>query len=281
MAHVSSRGELPLWSDQLRFLRVHRALICALAVTGLLLGFAWSTTQPTVYAATSSVVLTPVPKYVLPTGVGLVPPEVSIDTDAQLLYSPVVLDKVADALGIDPGSAMDHLAVTATANSHALHITATASSPELAATAANAAVEGLTRVRRDTLGSLRLDQVRLLRLWTTDQEDLLAQAPGVGAVIPAVDDLFAQVLELQTSLDELEEARATPVQVIDPATPPRRAVRSNIEVPLVSGLMLGALLGCLTGAARERRAVSVLSTRGSSTRASSHLLRPTALTTSG
>lgn len=282
MAHVTERPTLPLWSDQLRFVRVHALLLGSLGVVGLLLGLAWSATQPTSYAATSSVVLTPVPKYVLPTGEGVLPPQVSIDTDAQLLHSPVVLRRVATALGTGSAAAMDHLSVTATANSDALHVTATAASPELAAAAANAAVDGLAQVRRDTLGSLRLDQLRLLRLWTTDQEGVLARAQGVGAIIPASDELFAHVLELRTSLRELEEARALPVQVVDAAVPPQRPVRANVEVPLVSGLMLGALVGCLIGAGLDRRAVAT-STHSSrrATPRPSLALRLTPPTTSG
>jgi hypothetical protein len=85
--------------------------------------------------------------------------------------------------------------------------------------------------------------MRLLRLWTAGQEKLLAQTQGSGVVIPDADDLFATVLELQTSLGELEEARSSPVTVIDPAVPPRRTVRSNSEVPVTSGVMLGAVKG--------------------------------------
>ena len=287
MAVVTDQRGLPLLSDHLRFVWAHRVLVCALASVGLLAGLAWASAQTTVYAATSSVTLTPVPKYVLPTGVGLVPPEVSIDTDAQLLHSPVVLDRVGEALGIDTDAAMEHLGVTATANSHVLHVTATATDPERAAAAANAAVDGLAQVRRDTLGSLRLDQVRLLRLWTTGQEDLLAQALGVGVVIPAGDELFAQVLALETALDELEEARANPVRAIDPAVPPTRPLRSNAEVPLTSGVMLGALLGCLLAALRVRHArhhratdhLAGLSLPGLST--SRPTTRPTSLPTTG
>lgn len=249
---MTDPGGLPLLTDHLRTLWARRLVVGLLTGLGLVGGLAWASALDTVFTATASVTLTPVPKYVLPTGVGLAPPEVSIDTDAQLLHSPVVLDEVGTALGVDPASAMDHLSMTATANSHVLHVTATAADPERAAAAANAAVEGLGRVRRDTLGALRLDQVRLLRLWTTGQEDLLARAPGVGVVIPAADELFAQVLSLETALDELEQARANPVTVIDPAVPPTRPLRSNAEVPITSGLMLGAVLGCVVAAARTR-----------------------------
>lgn len=281
MEVVTQPRGLPLWSDHLRTVWRHRVLVGTLSLAGLLAGLAWSSTQPVAYAATSTVVLTPVPKYVLPTGTGLKPPEVSIDTDAQLLHSPIVLARVGAALGTDADSAMDHLSVTATANSHVLHVTATAGSPERAAAAANAAVEGLARVRRTTLGALRVDQLRLLRLWTTGQEDLLAEASGVGAIIPAGDDLFAQVFDLKSALSELEHARSTPVQDIDPAVPPRRGVRSNAEVPLMSGLMLGALIGCLIGAVVDRRTASATTPYRSGTRPPSLTVRPTALTTTG
>lgn len=281
MASVTAPPGLPLLRDQVTSVWHHRRLIGALMVIGLLAGIAWAAVQPTAYAATASVTLAPVPKYVLPTGVGLVPPEVTIDTDAQLLYSPVVLQAVGAALGTPADSAMEHLAVSASPNTHVLHVTATASTAVAAAAAANAAVDGLARARRNSLGSLRLDQLRLLRLWTAGQEKLLAQAQSRRVVILDNEDLFAGVLSLQTSLRELEEARAAPVRVIDPAAPPKRAVRSNSEVPIVSGLMLGALLGLLGAAVLDRVAQSRRSTIRLARVPATVLLRPTALTNRG
>ena len=278
---MSTPRELPLLSDHVRFVWRHRVLVGVLAVIGVVVGSAWAATQETAYAATASVALTPVPKYVLPTGVGLLPPEVSIDTDAQLLNSPEVLDGVGAALGVPADAAMQQLAVTATANSRVLHVTVRASSPDAAAAAANAAIDGLARARRDSLGSLRLDQLRLLRLWTAGQEKLLAQAQSRRVVIPDTEDLFATVLDLQTSLRELEEARARPVTVLDRAVPPSRSVRSNVEVPLVSGLMLGALLGCLVAAAREHDHAHRRRRAGTAALATFVHLRPSVQTSQG
>jgi uncharacterized protein involved in exopolysaccharide biosynthesis len=243
---------LPLWSDYTRFVGRHRATIGALMGLGLLAGLAWSQLQPPTFSATASVALAPVPVYVIASTTELVPPEVSIDTDAQLLHSPRVLGAVGDALGKDADVASDHLSVTASPNSHVLHVTVTAASEQLAATAADAAVTAFVEVRRHALGALRRNQLRQLRLLVSDREHLLAKEQARRLVIPAYDALFAQILELRASLHELEEARREPAEVVRPAVPPRDADYANTEVPITSGAMVGLLGGCLLGAARDR-----------------------------
>lgn len=243
---------LPLWSDYPRFVRRHRAVIGVLMGLGLLAGFAWSLQQPATFSATASVALAPVPVYVTASTTELVPPEVSIDTDAQLLHSPQVLGAVGDALGRDADVVSEQLSVTASPNSHVLHVTVTAGSAQLAVTAADAAVAAFVKVRRTALGALELDQLRQLRLFVSAQEQLLAQEQARRVVIPADDELFAQILELRTSLDELEEARTQPAEVVRPAVPPGGPDYANTEVPATSGAMVGLLAGSLLGAAGDR-----------------------------
>ncbi|WP_457205719.1 hypothetical protein [Nocardioides sp. P5_C9_2] len=281
MAVLTEPPGLPLLSDHARFAWRHRAVIGALMALGLLAGLAWSLVQPTSYSSTASVALAPVPKYVLPTGIGVVPPAVSIDTDAQLLYSPAVLGAVARVLGTDEDVAFQHMSVTASPTSRVLHLAVTASSRTTAAEAANAAVSALVQVRRDSLGALRADQLRLLRLWTAGQEDLLAQAQGTQAVIPADDDVVAQVIALREGLQELEEARLSPAEVVDPATPATLPDASNAQVPLTSGAMLGLLAGCLIGVRRDRRRLAVASTQNLRPRTHPVGPVPAALTTQG
>ena len=253
MGVMTQHPGLPLWSDYPRFVRRHRTRIGALMALGLLVGLAWSFVQPTTYSATASVALAPVPKYALPTGVGLAPPEVSIDTDAQLLQSPKVTTAVGEVLGTKADAALAHLSVTASPNSHVLHVTVTASSAPRAAEAANAAGAALVEVRREALGALRLDQLRLVRFWVAGQEELLAREQSRRLVIPASDDLYAQLVELRTGLQELEEARLTPAEVLSPALPASGPDYGNAEVPVTSGAMLGLLVGCLLGARHDRR----------------------------
>jgi hypothetical protein len=252
MAFVTQPRGLLLWSDYRQFVRRHRAWIGACMGLGLMVGYVWSLGQPTTYSATASVFLVPVPKYVTPSTTELVPPEVSIDTDAQLLNSPEVLRTVADVTGADADAVSDDLSVTASPNTHVLHVTVAAGSADDAADAANAAVAALVEVRRNVLGALRISQLQQLRLLITDREDQLRQEQAKGMVIPANDDMFTQILDLQSGLQTLEEARRQPAEVVSPAVAPRHADYANTEVPLVSGVMVGLICGCLLGAARDR-----------------------------
>ena len=250
MAVVTARPELPLWSDYVAFVRRHRTIVGAFMGVGLLVGFVVALGHTASYSATASVALVPVPKYVTTSATELSPPAVTIDTDAQLLHSPRVLMQVADILDTDPETASDHLSVTASPNSHALHVTVTADSARRAAEAANAAVTALVEVRRAALGALRIDQLRQVRLLIGGQQELLSQR----VAIPTFDSTSAEILALSTKLDELEDARSDPVQPISEAVPPQHADRADVEVPLVSGVMIGLLCGCLAGVLRDRAA---------------------------
>ncbi len=252
MADLTRSAGLPLLSDYPRFVRRHRAVIGLLTAFGGLLGIVWAIAQPPSFSATASVVLVPVPVYVTPSTGGLLPPEVSIDTDAQLLRAPRVLGAIGDAVGTDAQAAQDHLTVTAAPNSHVLHVTVSASSAEVAARAADAAVATFVDVRRAALGALASNQLRQLRLFVTDQEDLLAREQGRRLVIAGNDELFAQTLDLRAGLEELEQARREPARVVRPAVPATTADHANAEVPITSGAMLGLLTGLLLGAGRDR-----------------------------
>lgn len=258
MDALTRSPRLPLLSDYSAFVRRHVLLIGALVGVGLAAGLAWSMHQPSRFSATASVALVPVPVYVAPTTTELVPPEVSIDTDAQLLRSPAVLGAIGEALGTDPDAAAEHLSVTASPNTHVLHVTVTAPTASLAALGANAAVTVFIDVRRDSLGALGEDQLRLLRLLGGDPvgesdaaEGSDAEDEGDALVLPPTDELSEQVLAARAGLDELEEARRAPAEMVRPASAPRHADYANTEVPLTSGAMLGLLAACLLGAARD------------------------------
>lgn len=253
MAVLTESRDLPLLSDYPRFVRGHRVGVGVLMCLGLLFGFVWSMGQPATFSATASLVLTPVPKYLSPLSTAIAPPEVTIDTDAQLLRSPAVRTAVARILGTDADMAATHLSVTATPNSNILHVTVKAATARMAADAANAAVRALIDVRSNALGSLQHDQLRQLRHVVHGQAHALARAQAGQVVIPAADDLFIQLLDLKTSLSEVAEARKTPADVVDPAVPPRRHDYPNTEIPIVSGGMIGFLCGLMFGAARDRR----------------------------
>jgi uncharacterized protein involved in exopolysaccharide biosynthesis len=246
------RAGLPLLSDYSRFANRQRARIAACTVLGLAAGLVWALLQPSTHSATASVLLPPVPVYVMPSVDELPPPEVTIDTDAQLLGSPQVLAAVAEALGTDATQAADALTVTASAQTSVLHVTVSAGGATEAAVAANAAVDALVDVRRRSLGSLQGEQLRQLQFLALDQERLLARAQARRIVVPVRDELFQRVLAVRSRVAELESARQVPAEVVEPARAPTTPDHSNDEVPLTSGAMLGLLSGCLAGAARDR-----------------------------
>jgi hypothetical protein len=261
MGPVNGRGGLPLLSDHTDFLRRHRAVLAALALAGLLAGYGWSMQQPGTFSATASVALAPVPVYVMTSTDELVPPEVTVDTDAQLLRSDEVLDAIGAVLDTDREESARHLSVTASANTHVLHIDVTAGSAEDAATAANAAATALVDVRRRSLGALQENQLRIIRMLAGEHSSDLQQLDEQDLLSPTNDQQLAQILSARASLDELEEARATPAEVVSPAGPPVHADYANTEVALTSGAMLGLVAGCLIGALRDRRALALPSHR--------------------
>lgn len=248
---LTSAG-LPRLADYLDFVRRQRVLLALFVVVGLVAGWGWSASQPRTYTASTSVVLAPVPVYVIPATAGLLPPEVSIDTDAQLLQSPEVLAAIGLVTGERTAEVVEHLSVTATPQSHVLHLHVSAASASLAARAADAAAAALVEVRRRALGALTQGQLRQLRLYVAGQEALLAREQARRLVVPGQDDLFSQVEELRNGLRELEEARRTPAQVVGRADVPTRPDHANTEVPTTSGAMLGLLAGWLVGSARDR-----------------------------
>lgn len=252
MVDLRGNAPLPLASEYARFGRRHAGRIIVTIAVGLLGGLGVTLVQPATYSATASVALTPVPVYVMPTVPELAPPPVSIDTDAQLLLSPPVLEAVGQALGVDPEESERHLSVSATANSHILHVTVRDTDRDRAEHAADAAALALIAVRRETLGSLTHEQIRQVRFQALAQEGLLAREQARRVVVPSRDDLFSSLLELRTRVSELREARAEPALVIAPAANRGRTDYANTEVPLTSGAALGLVLGCLLSAFRDR-----------------------------
>ena len=132
-------------------------------------------------------------------------------------------------------------------------MTVTAASADLAAKAADAAVAAFVDVRRDALGAIG-------RRPAAPTAAARQRSGGPAAPMSKPDGWSSRrttscsprSLELRASLDELEEARREPAEVVRPAVPPGNANHANTEVPMTSGAMVGLLGGCLLGAGRDR-----------------------------
>jgi hypothetical protein len=221
-------------------LRASAGVIVVLALVGALLGgvVAWRWT-PT-YDATASVLLAPSPLYLDPLTDDEEAREITIDTEASMVYSEQAVQQVRSELGLPPGfDVRGSIRVTAPPNSRVLQITARSDDPTRAEQVADAAAAAFLAVRSDYLDQRR-EQTRQ-RL-----ERQLASVAGRGVIlvpdgedgsavpVPAEDEVRAALRALALSSTEagrqLRPAQAEPV-------------RRQVEVPVVSGMLLGALAG--------------------------------------
>jgi hypothetical protein len=218
------------------------------ALVGLAVTSALYLGRPVQYASTVALELTSVAPLVdlNPTGPRL--DDVTIDTDAVVTTADPVVDAVAAAVGSDPEDVRSALTVRARPLSRVLEVTyTTTASPDAAREGVTAAAEAYLDLRE----KLIIDPVRSY----------------VSGVVKATDTVQSdstivgdQISRGQAGLElRLERAEAyeinlpLPGAVVASASSPT-ARRGVVDVALMSGAMLGALLGFVIGLGWERRA---------------------------
>lgn len=206
------------------------------AVVGALVGMVWLFATPKTYAATVALELTSVAPQVNITSVGARPDPLTIDTDAQIAKSDAVLDAVMRTGSTDMTHVRNSLEISARPLTRVMTITYSASSATEAIKGASAAAAAFLTERE----SLIVEPVRKY-LQSVESQD--AQIPGAGRSPsqPAPDlwelearhqAALASAIRLQGSGEILEAARITTA-----------GERGDAEVPVVTGTVLGALLG--------------------------------------
>jgi uncharacterized protein involved in exopolysaccharide biosynthesis len=244
--------DLPTLGRYLRFVSRHGWLIGVLMTAGVVSGVVWGWQQPPTYEARSSIALQPVPAYVS-IQTSRQPPDVTIDTDAQLFRSPEVLDAVAAATGGRPDEVPDRVRITATPLSRVLHVTVEATSPTAAAAGANAAADAFVAARAEHLGALQEEQALALAARVAQLRERISSRRSLELNVGAADTTVAEVRALEARLRELDIARLEPAEVIRVAEPPTEAEPVNVSVRATSAAMVGLLLALGIGAARDQR----------------------------
>jgi capsular polysaccharide biosynthesis protein len=243
-AQLSPRSSSPSLESMWARVRRSARLIMVLSVLGGLLGavVAWSWTP--MYEATAPVLLAPSPLYLdLSSDEG--PKEITIDTEASMVFSEQAIGRVRGELGLpESPDVRDSIRVTAPPNSRVLEITVRDDDPARAAAIADAVAVAYLEVRNDYLAQRR-DQVR------EQIEQQLSSVAGRGMVVTpggAEDDGSGigstQVLaedELRAALTSLSLVSTDAGTVLRPAV--AQPARKQAEVPIVSGALLGALAG--------------------------------------
>jgi O-antigen ligase len=226
-----------------------RLLIVSVVLGALAGGFLATRWTPT-YEATAPVLLQASPVYLDPLATDAVR-EITVDTEASMVYSEETIARVRDEFDLgDEPDLRESVRVTAPPNTRVLRITVVGDDPDRAAALADALAVSYLEVRDEYLEQRR-EQVR------RQLEDQLAASAGLGLVesVETEDDSGAPVgevlveEELRRQLADLELGSSGAGRLLRPAQTER--VRAPIEVPVVSGALIGGLLGLAAMAFRD------------------------------
>jgi Mrp family chromosome partitioning ATPase len=266
-------------------LRRGRAVVVAAAVVMAVAAVLWSVRGPKTWTAATRLVLTPT--LIEPSesaGEGSrtpVPePQFPIDTQAELLRSPAVAVRVANALGLrTPPDRLVAQVRTDVVTRNVLEISASASDPKLAVALANRFTSEYLRYRRqqevrwklDRAKQLEADQVAL-RNRVRQVEQRIATLSALAASRPTDpvkrDRLVRQVEELRWQrrqllrdagtqsalIDELRISGAAPAvgDVIEPARDATLTTLLQPKLAAAIGVLLGLVLGAGIAWIRDR-----------------------------
>ena len=205
---------------------------------GAIAGMVWLFATPKTYEATIVLELTSVAPQVNITSVGARPDPVTIDTDAQIVMSDAVVDAVTRTSSRDRTDVRNSLDVSAVPLTRVMNITYGADSATEAIKGASTAAAAFL----DEKERLIVDPVRNY-LQSVESRDAQVSGAG-GSLSKASPDLWelearsqsamAAEIRLQGAGEILEAARIT-----------ASGDRGDVEVPVVTGTALGALLGLL------------------------------------
>jgi capsular polysaccharide biosynthesis protein len=242
-------------------------LIVAAAAVGLVLGLALTALQKPTYRATASVLVTP-------TGVqnsadlanGRTNTEINLDTEAQLMRSTEVADRVRRMLrsSASANDLVKKVEVTVPPNTEVLSISFVADSPNMAQAGAHAFAVGYLEQRASTAQAKLDDQVKKVQ----------AVSSGLGATLRGIADkltklpnaspdrayaaaqrnlLTTQLSALNQLLGRLTTTVVTPGRLLTDAQLPTAPRSPSRWVNVASGLAAGLLVGVLLAWARGRR----------------------------
>lgn len=218
-----------------------RWLTVLLAVlVAALAGVAFAEAAPDRYAATASLVVTPVVSNPM-TGSR---EDVNIRTEQEILGSRAVAARAADSLGIplESGSYLRaDVETAAPSGSQILQVTVGANNPAEAAAGANAIAEAYLEFRRETTENVSVQYIEGI-----DEQiaDLRSQPAS-----PAIESLIAT---LQQQRSSLALSNTEPGRIIGVASPPNSPSGPGAMITTAGVAMAGLLLGIAAAVSRER-----------------------------
>lgn len=198
-------------------------LILTVAMLGAAAGGAVAVRAPTVYAAKTLLLLAPAPLTLdTSTGSTVASGNITVDTEAALVLSEAVLDPLTGP-GLSAADLRDRIAITATPNTQVLTLEYRDTDRDRAAVVVGALAENYLSSRGAYLAQRRQQVLHML-------DDALAGSPD-----PTTES------EIRAYITEVRLTNTQAGEVIRGAETGR--IRNEIEVPVVSGAMVGLLVG--------------------------------------
>lgn len=225
------------------------------ASTLLMVGMAWVyvSNLPLTYSAGAVVLLNPAPgnPLTLETASGsAVQMTVALETEAEILRTPTVADIVSANVGRETPGVGERLSVSVPSNTQMLDITFTSETPEAAREGAQAFAEGYLEYREERAQALQDSRIDRLEEQIEAADENLRRATTAGltegeaAYASQEVQLFADRLaQLNNTLSVAQAVSTDPGSVIRGAAPPE----SSNELPPWIILMTGGVIGLLVG----------------------------------
>jgi succinoglycan biosynthesis transport protein ExoP len=262
LSHVPARPPVEA-REYIDVLRRQRwvILLVTVAITGFTLLF--SLLQDSVYKATATVLVAPLP-----------PPNVSavasnIGTESELVSSRLVADAVRTDLGTDESTEelLDDVSVAPVTGTDVLEITYSSHDPEIAQSVANSFAENYIEYRQARIIDALKDAQQLIRrrlrglqerLEALDEALLRARRQRDEDRVEVLRDernsLIVQRGLTQQRLADLQPegtARLLEGDIVEPAELPSGRASPDHKRNLVLGLLLGAIVGLAAGFTRD------------------------------
>ncbi|HRA49962.1 hypothetical protein [Actinotalea sp.] len=220
--------------------------VVGLTLAGLVAGGAVAATQPTEYAARSSLLLTPVPVTIDPsTGAARKKDAITIDTEAALVVSAATLSAISDDAD-EQAALRRQIIVTATSNTAIVNLEYRDTDRQRAEEVVQAIANSYLEVRS---GYLALRREQVLRSLEDQFAHVLAGATAAGGSADA--DLAVAETRIRTYIAQVSLTPTVAGETLRDAVSER--VRKEVEVPVASVGALALLLGLVGAGLTTRR----------------------------
>jgi uncharacterized protein involved in exopolysaccharide biosynthesis len=237
-------------------LRRHWWMVVLGALLGLGLALILTSVQQQVYTSETLVLVEPVGVQQAALAAAGRNADVNLDNEVQIVRSAAVGSAAKDLLRspADPEELSDNLRVTVPPNTQVMSMVYEAATPLEAQQGSHAFAQAYLEIRADAATAQIEAQAQSLRRQIDDITGDLKEVSGTVASLPANSPtrafaeaqqqvLTGQLTGLNAKLSPLVTAQVNPGSIIDDATLPSTPARPVLPLNLLSGLLLGLLLG--------------------------------------